>query len=272
MKGTVLSDAREFGAHLRQGGWRLGLLVARNVVRAKAADGKVPAAEFAREAGTTGGRVTRFLDAWDKAAEAGLVPAAATLKPGKEVRLDAEKLPPWGEFYVLPQSNTASTGLIAKGLEQATPAKLAKVVEALPPQTRAALVTEVLGGQSQEQVERVVGALPAKQQQALGAAAGNRYDAARQNYDERERGLSEGERRERDEATRKMRNAAAAAAAPFATAGIVSHLEQATEELNELAADASLTESHIRRIEGALDGFVSALDFARNLAGVTRGE
>lgn len=33
---TVDSDAREFGQHFRQGGWRLGLLVARNVKPGKA--------------------------------------------------------------------------------------------------------------------------------------------------------------------------------------------------------------------------------------------
>jgi hypothetical protein len=31
MEPTTELDAREFGIHVRQGGWRLGLLVARNV-------------------------------------------------------------------------------------------------------------------------------------------------------------------------------------------------------------------------------------------------
>jgi hypothetical protein len=112
------SDAREFGLHIKQGGWRLGLLVARNVQpgtghggdpatrdqrRTRDIGGKVSAREFATQAGTHADRVLRYLRAWEAAAADGHVPAAGTLSPGAEVSLDADNLPPWesknGGYY-----------------------------------------------------------------------------------------------------------------------------------------------------------------------------
>src|SRR5262245_22917345 len=109
---TVKHDAEEFGLHLKQGGWRLGLLVARNVEKGKgdgvrrdsaafatAKAGKVSAAEFGRMSHTTADRVLRHLEAWEKAAENGHVPHAATITPGDDLKLDAESLPPWSDYY-----------------------------------------------------------------------------------------------------------------------------------------------------------------------------
>lgn len=110
-------DAREFGLHVIQGGWRLGLLVARNVVKAP---GRVPAeelapktnaSEFARRSKTSTTRVLRYLDAWERAADAGLVPHASELTPGQEVLthnghpllLDVDALPSWQAYYRTPR-------------------------------------------------------------------------------------------------------------------------------------------------------------------------
>lgn len=71
-------SAAEFGVHVRQGGWRLGLLVARCVevdkghgqtrnVAGATFDAKVSAREFARLSSTTADRVLRYLKAWDRA-------------------------------------------------------------------------------------------------------------------------------------------------------------------------------------------------------------
>ena len=101
---TVQTDAREFGIHIKQGGWRLGLLVARNVSkgndRAAQTRQKISAREFAKLAGTTHDRVLRYLDAWELAADAGLVPHAAELTPGHSV-FNLDVVPPrdWDEFY-----------------------------------------------------------------------------------------------------------------------------------------------------------------------------
>jgi hypothetical protein len=100
-------DVREFGLHVRQGGWRLGLLVARNVERSKPGpkivsaetNSKVSATEFARDAGTSNDRVLRYLDAWEMAAADQIVPSAAALNFGVEVPLDVDQLPSWDIYY-----------------------------------------------------------------------------------------------------------------------------------------------------------------------------
>lgn len=74
-----MCDALEFGQHVKLGGWRLGLLVARNVEKAKAGvrrgsdfnwnqNGKVNAKQFAEKAGVGHAKVLRYLEAWNKAA------------------------------------------------------------------------------------------------------------------------------------------------------------------------------------------------------------
>jgi hypothetical protein len=108
MEPAVEMDAREFAVWSKSGEWRLGLLVARNVEpsQGKRTDlfqlkkvEKVSASEFAKVAGTSAARVLRYLDAWDRAAAAGYVPHSTTLSPGDEVDLDADRLPPWQNYY-----------------------------------------------------------------------------------------------------------------------------------------------------------------------------
>lgn len=106
---TTEADAKEFGLHVKQGGWRLGLLVARNVEKGAGEGGdphrndrygaKVSAQQFGRDSSTSAPRILRYLAAWEKAAAAGHVPHAADLTPGEDVDLDVEALPSWNEFY-----------------------------------------------------------------------------------------------------------------------------------------------------------------------------
>lgn len=145
-------DAREFGLHSKQEGWRLGLLVARNVVKApgrvavETLRPKVNATEFARQSSTTNDRVLRHLKAWDKAAEDGIVPPSSSLKPGTEIDLDASKLPPWTDYY------EAVTGGYNGGKER-TPSK--------------AQVESVLSNAPAGVIERVMASQPASKQAAL---------------------------------------------------------------------------------------------------------
>ncbi len=116
-------DAAEFGNHVRLGGWRLGLLVARSVQKDKghgqgrganvsAETFKVSAREFADMAGTTAGRVLRYLKAWDAAALDGCVPESALLVPGEELdNFDPENLPAWETFYSWESSRTSPESL-----------------------------------------------------------------------------------------------------------------------------------------------------------------
>lgn len=117
MEQLIERDAAEFGVHVKAGGWRLGLLVARNVktgngqgqradlVTAVTKSEKVSAQAFGRQSGTSAPRVLRYLEAWDAAAAAGVVPPSVTLVPGQEVDLDADALPDWGKYYPPGDSN-----------------------------------------------------------------------------------------------------------------------------------------------------------------------
>jgi hypothetical protein len=98
---TWQEDAREFGRHVKAGGWRLGLLVARNVIlgaRSPVKD-KVSAQEFAQVAGISPGTVALYLRGWEAAADVGLVPHADVMTPRAEPTLDINRLPAWQNFY-----------------------------------------------------------------------------------------------------------------------------------------------------------------------------
>ena len=134
MSDIVTADAVEFGNHIRSGGWRLALLVARSVSRGNDAVArarhKISAREFAKLAGTTHDRVLRYLDAWEAAAKAGEVPPAAELHPGVDVVLpDGEA---WSAYYPpLPRvgTSTAEREAIAEQAEAdgLSPAQVVRV-------------------------------------------------------------------------------------------------------------------------------------------------
>ncbi|WP_129846626.1 hypothetical protein [Streptomyces albidoflavus] len=100
------SDLALFSAVERQSGWFRGLLVARRVrpeepASAKQADGafvRIDAAEFARLTGACPGRVLAMWNAWERAAEDGVVPHAAALRPEMEPLIpDEDEVSWWGE-------------------------------------------------------------------------------------------------------------------------------------------------------------------------------
>lgn len=102
-------DAEEFGRYATAVGWRLGLLVARNVEPDRGHGGranvshetfaKVSAAEFAKRAGTSAARVLRYYRAWNLAADDGVVKLADGLMPGDEPKLPNDEAVPWTEYY-----------------------------------------------------------------------------------------------------------------------------------------------------------------------------
>jgi hypothetical protein len=143
---VVEHDAREFGLHVKQGGWRLGLLVARNVERGTGGRGrkgvsqprnpaKISGAAFAIKSQTSADRVLRYLDAWDRAAAAGHVTSAVDLAPGDEPPLDVEALPPWTEFY---ESVTGGRPRDGKTEDAVT------ILERQTPEDRGRVVTRLL--------------------------------------------------------------------------------------------------------------------------------
>lgn len=97
----VEADALEFGTHVKQGGYRLGLLVARNVKSSEdSSSNKVTPTEWSRLSKTRRETVIQHLKGWNRAAEDGVVPPSWELVPGEELDgLDIDKLPPWSTYY-----------------------------------------------------------------------------------------------------------------------------------------------------------------------------
>lgn len=93
------------------------------------------------------------------------------------------------------------------------------------------------------------------------------YAKARQEYEERERNLTDAERRERKDAAERMVRPIRQAVATFSAMGIAQHIGQATDELLELTADASLTSDVLREVECADEKWKEALRFARAMLG-----
>ena len=117
----IEAAAADFARHTKGGGgWALGLEVAacvqagngqgRRQPRSNRTEvAKVSATEFATKAGTGKNRVMRYLEAWNRAAEAGIVPASGELVPTEWN--DPDCLPEgydWGEFYEAPAHNQGS--------------------------------------------------------------------------------------------------------------------------------------------------------------------
>ncbi|MFJ4791797.1 hypothetical protein [Kitasatospora purpeofusca] len=137
-KDPVTRDTRDFGGYAQQGAWIFGLMVARSVRKAggprpgktvsesndqherpsRAALGnqKVSATEFAERAGCGVDRVSRHLNAWERAAEAGLVPHAKDLNPGQDIELPAAET--WGQFYLFYETTSDRRESIAAVAEE----------------------------------------------------------------------------------------------------------------------------------------------------------
>lgn len=112
--------------------------------------GKVSAEVFAAEAGVSASTISRYRQGWQKAAAAGVVPAAAQLTPADT---DGFKVPtrPFVEFY-----NTAAMGLYPKRVERAVDLHGAeKIVAALSPETKRELAAEIVRTSEPAEVYRV---------------------------------------------------------------------------------------------------------------------
>lgn len=151
----VTQDARTFGAYARAGGWVFGLLVARSVQPGTGPDSKpgasahpdphvgtpkVSAKKFALMAGTTPARVMRFYKAWERAAQAGVVPAFGALAPGQETALPEPEV--WGEYFTKYEKSNERRESIAEQAEAAGTSYTEAVKVANNP---AALRTAILG-------------------------------------------------------------------------------------------------------------------------------
>lgn len=193
---TTLTDAEEFGVHLKAGGWRLGLLVARNVKpnghggdrRSSSSrnlnDGKVNATTFAEQSKTSASRVLRFLEAWERAADAGHVPHAAELLPGDEVELPDDEKTAWSGFY----SSGVTTDTVVRQNKPAMRRNIASDPE------YAAAAAEALAEYRPAAAERALAERSTRRREELQAGA---TDRAMQRGDE-PRGWTDTERQRRE--------------------------------------------------------------------------
>ena len=107
--GNWQADAREFGQFVRQGGWRLGLLVARNCGPGMR---KVSITQFSIEARIGTSTVANHLAAWERAADENLVPHARDLTPDSEPQISSAELPEWRQFYRSDRQLAGRTGSV----------------------------------------------------------------------------------------------------------------------------------------------------------------
>ena len=252
----VEQDAREFGLHVKQGGWRLALLVARNVKRGTGAGertdlqprgnrpkvGKVSAREFSEWAQTDHKRVLRYLDAWDKAAKDGIVPPASDLTPGMEVALDVEQFEAKGVYF----SNYYSAKATPKSV-QAQTSKAMEIIQSLP-----------------EEQRREVAAVVAKQMPA--APNSERQEGYPPSVLQRRRSK---EQRAQDEHEYNMRilPMRQSMEAPLRVDLLLSELETVRDELNEMTQEGILTEELVLQIQQAVKELADLASLAYSLCG-----
>lgn len=146
---NIKEAAKEFGLYSQFGDWRLGYLVAACVERGAGGrgktgvsqsrnSGKVSGNAFAKLAGTSPDRVLRYLDAWDKAAKADVVPEASGLSLSSRYTLP-DSLPDWKDYY------TSVTGGYNGGTTRQPSKKQAEVMlTQLPPKTAASVLAGAL--------------------------------------------------------------------------------------------------------------------------------
>ena len=119
-----------------------------------------------------------------------------------------------------------------------------------------------------EQVERMLAELPKERQQAIAAAVGSGYDAARIVENERVSRLTPAEKKEIEAAKAGITGPINKALGGFTTLGVVGHIEQATEDLSEMIATSAVTAESIYRIDQAHELFLTELEVARAMAGL----
>lgn len=126
---------------------------------------------------------------------------------------------------------------------------------------------QVLRDAPLEQVEQIIGDLPFERQQAVAAAAGDRYAKVRHEADERERGMTPAQRKEREAAVESVRQGSAEMTAGFDTLAIVNDLEHATELLTQMVAKGVVSPDGMRRIDTALAAFLDEYKVAQAMVG-----
>jgi hypothetical protein len=118
-----------------------------------------------------------------------------------------------------------------------------------------------------EQVEQIISALPKERQQAIAAATGDRYAGRRQEHDERERGMTPAQRKEREAAGEEADQHVANLMSGFDHLNIATNLRVSTDILKEMIAKNTLTSEGLSHIDQALAEFLDEYKVAQAAVG-----
>ena len=118
-----------------------------------------------------------------------------------------------------------------------------------------------------EMVERIIEKLPKERRQKVAAAAGHRHAQVREAFEEKERNLTPVQRKEREANASTIDDFAARLTAPFVGASIVLHIEQATDELQEINEHNQMTPELEQAITAALIKLNQEFQVASAMAG-----
>jgi hypothetical protein len=126
----------------------------------------------------------------------------------------------------------------------------------------------VLRDAPMEQVERIISELPMERIVAIGAAAGDPYMQARHKHDEERARRTPAQMKEQEAARAESHRQTAEMMSGFTIFGIVNYLGLATETLQGMVGEHTVTKRGLREVEKALREFVAEYRVAAAMAGL----
>jgi hypothetical protein len=187
---TWQDNAREFAALDKGEGWPFAVLVACSVEKGTSAHRpasidageKVSARMFAETASTGDSRVRRYLDAWDKAAAAGLVLPAAELSPA-DVGIPLPEAD-FGDFYTAALSGGRQYGNVAEAVRTIEKRGVEAIVEALTPEQRVEIAVTATKRVTTEQQEEIIAVTTRGEHEARVREVGKKLQTADDRHNE----------------------------------------------------------------------------------------
>jgi hypothetical protein len=170
VRASINNDAERFGRHF-EGGWKLGLYVARNVYKqphsgrppkSEPVRIKVSCAEFGAMAGVSDRTVQLYYDAWELAAEAGHCTPAEELGPGDEdplLELDnstPEHRELWRKFYRQGRESTNGSESTQPSQTGSKPGSASTSTKDGTPDTKVGQAMEALANTSEQLSKNLV--------------------------------------------------------------------------------------------------------------------
>jgi hypothetical protein len=131
-----------------------------------------------------------------------------------------------------------------------------------------AATKKVLRDAPLEQVEKIISELPKERAAAIGAAAGDAYMRIRHQHDEGRARRTPAQIKEQEAARGETRRQTAEMMSGFTIFGIVNYLGLATETLQGMVEEHTVTKRGLREVEKALREFVAEYRVAAAMAGL----